>query len=467
MKSLSPWCLALILVGVLPLAGAADSAPELGFSSLWERVLEHDPALAAARYAHEAGATASDQASTLWRPSLQASALAGRMDQRTDMNGAKFSAPTMGTYSGANFSTSVNQGNLQRWAVSARQPLFSLERLAQGRELDLSAQMAELKWQGDTQRSMMRTVQNYLNLALAQTVLEVNQRQEQALEKTMNEMKERYRLGDRPITDTHEANARWQAARAARMAAELDVVLKRTTLANSAALADEQCNIRKLKSQFPAQAEGKPLKEWLGAADAGNPGLQLKRLEVSVGEQEIHRYAPLAGSSLDVVGEVSRDRLSGSGDFGPASNITHSGMVGIQLTIPLYTGGMQSAKHDQAQALANQSRFELEQVKQQVAEETRAAWTGLSVNEQRSSALATALQASEDRLKATQLGWKIGDRSTLDLLNAQSDAANARLSLMLARVQWLLNRLELAMLSGGLNEAVLKDADAVLESSGR
>jgi outer membrane protein len=128
---------------------------------------------------------------------------------------------------------------------------------------------------------------------------------------------------------------------------------------------------------------------------------------------------------------------------------------------------MQSAKHDQAQALANQSRFELEQVKQQVAEETRAAWTGLSVNEQRSSALATALQASEDRLKATQLGWKIGDRSTLDLLNAQSDAANAKLSLMQARVQWLLNRLELAMLTGGLNEAVLKDADAVLESSGR
>jgi outer membrane protein TolC len=55
----------------------------------------------------------------------------------------------------------------------------------------------------------------------------------------------------------------------------------------------------------------------------------------------------------------------------------------------------------------------------------------------------------------------------LDLLNAQSDAANAKLSLMQARVQWLLNRLELAMLTGGLNEAVLKDADAVLESSGR
>jgi outer membrane protein len=390
------------------------------------------------------------------------------MDQRTDMNGAQFSAPAMSISDArANFSTSVNQGNLQRWAVSARQPLFSLERLAQGRELDLSAQMAEQKWQWDTQRSMMRTVQNYLNLALAQTALEVNQHQEQALEKTMNEMKERYRLGDRPITDTHEANARWQAARAARMAAELDVVLKRTTLANSAALSDEQCNIRKLKGQFPAQAEGKPLGQWLSAADAGNPGLQLKRLELSVGEQEIHRYAALAGSSLDVVGEVSRDRLSGSGDFGPASNITHSGMVGIQLTIPLYTGGMQSAKHDQAQALANQSRSELEQVKQQVAEETKAAWTGLSVNEQRSSALATALQASEDRLKATQLGWKIGDRSTLDLLNAQSDAANAKLSLMQARVQWLLNRLELAMLTGGLNEAVLKDADAVLESSGR
>lgn len=466
MKRLTQRWWLLLLVVAPSWAVAAEPAPALSFSSLWERVLEHDPSLAAARFAHQAGAAQADQASSLWRPTLQASALAGRMEQRTDMNGAQFSAPGMGSGApipNASFSTSVNQGNLTRWAISARQPLFSMERLAQGRELDLSAQMAELKWQWDTERSMLRSVQNYLDLALAQTSLEVNQRQESALEKTMNEMKERYRLGDRPITDTHEANARWQAARAGRMAAELDLVLKRSTLADSAALTEEQCIIQKLKAQFPAQADSKPLKEWLAAADASNPGLQLKRLEVALGDQEVHRYAPLAGSSLDVVGELSRDKLSGAGDFGPASNITRAGMVGIQLTIPLYTGGMRGARQDQAQALANQSRSELEYARLQVAEQTRAAWTGLSVNEQRSMALASALQASEDRLKATQLGWKIGDRSTLDLLNAQSDAANAKLSLMQARVQWLINRLELAMLTGTLNEAALKDADAVLE----
>lgn len=464
MKASQSW-LALLLVGAVSAVQAAGGETPLTFSTLWDRVVEHDPALAAARYAHQAGMTQADQASSLWRPMIQATATAGRMDQRTDTNGAKFSATTMqgGPYTGADFSTSINQGTLQRYSISARQPLISLERLAQGRELDLAAQIADLKWQADTQATMLHTVQSYLDLALAKTTLEVDQHQEASMEKTMKEMKERYRLGDRPVTDSHEANSRWQAARAQRMAAEMDLTLKQDYLASSVALSAEQLQIMGLKQEFPAQNDGKPLPQWLSAAEAANPALQMKRLEVAVHEQEVRRYSLLASSSLDVVGEVSRDKLSGSGDFGPASNLSHTGMVGIQLTIPLYTGGMQSSKHDQAVAQTNQIRSELEQLRLHVQDQTRAAWTGLSLNEQRTNALALSLKASEDRLKATQLGWKIGDRSTLDLLNAESDAANARLSLMQARVQWLMNRLQLAMLTGELNETMLKEADLVLE----
>ena len=137
-------------------------------------------------------------------------------------------------------------------------------------------------------------------------------------------------------------------------------------------------------------------------------------------------------------------------------------MVGVQLTVPLSTGGWRSARQDEALAQQAQAEAQLESTREQVAQQVHAAWLGLSVGAEQVRALTEALTASEDRLAATQLGHEVGDRTLLDALNAQNDAAAARLALAQARTSLLLAHLRLAALAGQLDETTLRSANQAL-----
>lgn len=137
-------------------------------------------------------------------------------------------------------------------------------------------------------------------------------------------------------------------------------------------------------------------------------------------------------------------------------------MIGLQLSVPLFTGGYRGAKEEEALRLADKATAELERTRQQVAQQVRAAWLGLSVGAERVRSLDEALSASLSRADATQTGRDVGQRTTLDLLNAENDAAAARLSLAQGRVALLLDRLRLAALVGQLDEAALRSANGEL-----
>lgn len=185
-------------------------------------------------------------------------------------------------------------------------------------------------------------------------------------------------------------------------------------------------------------------------------------LEAEVARKEAKRYGVLASPSVDLVGEVESDHLSGSGDYGAASNSMRSSLVGVQVTIPLYSGGLRSAHHDEKSYQAHQAEIEADRWHQQVLLETRQSWLGVSTGIQRVEALNQAVHASDERVAATRLGQRVGDRSTLDLLNAQSDAASLHLSWLQARIDVVLNRLQLAALSGHLAETDLMAIDQLL-----
>jgi outer membrane protein len=164
--------------------------------------------------------------------------------------------------------------------------------------------------------------------------------------------------------------------------------------------------------------------------------------------------------TVDVVAQIGRDHLSGSGDFGDASNTASNRAIGIQLSVPLYTGGLRSARATETQALADEARAALDLARQQVAQQTRAAWLDLAVGRSQTAALAAALAASRARLDATRTGVQAGDRTTLDLLNAENDTAAAELSLQQARVRLLINRLRLAASAGELDDSLLQQLNA-------
>ena len=130
-------------------------------------------------------------------------------------------------------------------------------------------------------------------------------------------------------------------------------------------------------------------------------------------------------------------------------------MVGVLLNIPLSTGGMVRAREREAAHLLAKAQAELELAQQDVERQGWAAWQGLDVNAARIAALQENRTASLARLDATQLGHQIGDRTTLELLDAQNAAAQSELELAQAQVDQVLGRLQLAALANQLDESLL------------
>ncbi|MDP2816896.1 MAG: TolC family protein [Polaromonas sp.] len=449
---------AWLLAMALP-AGATD------LIDAWRAAQQHDLDYTAARAAQQASAAKRSQAAALWRPSVMLTGTAGVGGSDTSATGAQFSAPGLGTSTDVAFDTSVNRGALGRWALAASLPLLSRERDAQGRQLELSADVSDLEWQNAQQTLMLNTAQRYFDVVLASDSLRVLRQQQAAVEQALVETQDRFRLGDAPVTDTHEAAARSGAIAAQRLALETDLHLKQADIADATGMPPAAVQLL-LPSREATPAEAQALEFWLSEAELRNPQLRMQITAVEVARQEAAKSSGVLSPSVELVAQVGRDRLSGSGDFGSASNRAGNRMIGVQLSVPLYTGGMRSARQQEALYGIEKAQAQADRTRQQVTQKTRAAWLGLTVGGGRVAALSQALVSSRSRLDATRLGRQVGDRTTLDLLNAENDAASAELTLLQARIELLMNRLRLAAVAGRLDEAWLQSVNASLHAPG-
>jgi len=441
---------------------SAVSAHSMDLMEAWQATRQHDPQSAVSQAARQAGETRRTQAVSLWRPAVMLSASAGRMTGETEMTGAHFSAPGLGQSDGVGFATSVNNGTSTRWTLSARQPLFNLERRAQSRQLEIAADVAELEWQSAQQDLMLQTTQRYFDVLLAGSKLALLREQQKAVELALTEAKDRFALGDKPVTDTHEASARAHALRAQVLATQDELALVRSALTDATGVADPALqSLAGNANVLPASLQ--PLTHWLAEASEKNPLLRMQSAGVQAAQQEVSKYSKAAATTLDLVAQAGRDQLSGNGNFGAASNTASQQMIGLQLNLPLYTGGYRNAKQEEALRLQDKASAELERAKQQISQQTRAAWLALQTGSARLLALAESHKASAARLDATRLGRQVGDRTTLDLLQAEADASSATLALLQARVELLLSQLRLQALAGQLNEPALQAVNALLQ----
>ena len=430
----------------------AQPAFALSLADAWESARNADREFAAAHSDSEAGSKRRDQAQALWLPSVNASATTGRASNNSTTRDAGFSAPGFGTSRNVEFQTSVNNGTLNRWTVNAVQPIYNRERLAQSRQLEASANASDAGWIAAQQAALLRTAERYFAVVQAETALDLARNQQLAVDRALSEARERYRLGDKPIVDSHEAMARAEAVRAQVLLAESELTLQQQAFV-------DQVGRRPADLWLPRKADADhpgPLEDWLQRAVDGNPTLRMLEAKLAAAREEIGRHGVAASPTVDLVAQSGRERLAGSGDYGnSALNEVRSSMIGIQLNIPIFTGGMRSARHEEAIKLAEKTQYENERARQQIEQSTRAAWLGVTVGASRVQALEANVKASLARLDATRLGHKVGDRTMLDLLNAENDASNAQLELLKARIAVIMDRMRLAATNGSLDEDML------------
>jgi outer membrane protein len=400
------------------------------------------------------------QAQSLWRPVVMGSATVGAMSAETRTTGAQFAVGGQPPMPGS-FATSASAALSTRWSVQAKQALYSPERQAQQAQLQQAAGVAE--WRADLaqQQFMLLTVQRYFNVLLAERQLQVLKSQHAAVQRSLTEAQDRFAIGDLPVTDTHEAAARASGLQAQWLSADSELQMARQVLAESTRLPAET-----LKPLTPKAAESAaaspPLDQVLTQVREANTGLRLKKAQWDVARHEVKKHQARGGVTLDLVAQAGRDRLSGDGDFGPAGNTQSQQMLGLSLNVPLYTGGYRSAKLQEAVSAQAQAEAEYELAVHQTQQQARSVWLALQTGPARLSALQAAWKASTARLDATRLGRQVGDRTTLDLLQAQNDAAQSELAWLRAQTELLQTRLQLDALTGSLSVQSLQGLNAQL-----
>jgi outer membrane protein len=445
----------------LAAALCAPSAHALDLLQTWEQARQHDPQMQVVQATRSSVQAYEAQAQSLWRPVVMGSATVGAMSADTRMQGAQFTAPGFGQSNGVSFGTSASAATSTRWSLQAKQALYSPERQVQQAQLQQAASVAE--WRADLahQQFMLLTVQRYFQVLLAERQQQVLKNQLVAVERSLTEARDRFAIGDLPVTDTHEAAARASGLQAQWLVADSDLQMARQVLAESTRLPTESLKPQAPKVTEPVTASP-TLEQVLTQVREANTGLRLKKAQWDVARQEVKKHQARGGITLDLVAQAGRDRLSGDGDFGPASNTQNQQMVGLSLNVPLYSGGYRSAKLQEAVSAQGQAEAEYELAVQQTQQQARSVWLSLQTGPARLLALQAAWKASTARLDATRLGRQVGDRTTLDLLQAQNDAAQSELAWLRAQTELLQTRLQLDALTGSLSVQSLQGLNAQL-----
>jgi outer membrane protein len=451
-RPLSGWVLAALL--------ASPSVQALDLLQTWEQARQHDPQMQVVQATRSSVQAYEAQAKALWRPVLMGSASVGAMSADTSTQGAQFAVGGQPAMPGS-FATSASAATSTRWSLQAKQALYSPERQAQQAQLQKAASVAEQRADWAQQQFMQLTAQRYFNLLVAERQQQVLKNQHAAVSRSLTEVKDRFALGDLPVTDTHEATARATGLQAQLLAAESDVQMARSVLAESTRLSVDALKLHVPKTEWAPTAVP-TLAQVQEQVRQANTGVLLQKAQWDVALQELKKHERSGGITLDFVASAGRDRLSGEGDFGPSSNTQSQQMLGLSLNVPLYTGGWRSGKLQEAVSAADKASAEYDLALQQAQQQARSVWLALQTGPARLAAMKASWQASAARLDATRLGRQVGDRTTLELLQAENDAAQAELAWLRAQADLLLTQLQLDALTGAMSVQSLQALNAHL-----
>jgi outer membrane protein len=438
-------------------SGPAWSGTDL--IAAWQAARNHDPVYQGDRASASAGRLKQRQAQALWLPNVGLQGGAGYAKVRNEITGATFSAPALGSMSDADFTTDVDNGRETHWGVTATQPIFNAERSANAAQLNQQSRLAELKFTENDQQLFLRVAQRHFDVLIAEEALATLRAQKSAVQESLDMAKENFKIGKSASTDMHEAQASFDAIAAQEFALQSDLDLKRAAFSDLTGLPADGLARLAADPSLDALQPG-ALQTLIEQGVAESPLVRMSDVGKEISALEIDKHRAVNGATVDLVAQYGQQNIDGSGNS--SSIYGRSGSIGVQLTIPIYTGGMRGAKYEEAVALAEKARQDTEVSRQTISQRIRAAYLSLKSGLERSRALKQGLVSAQSKLAATRIGREVGARTTSDVLNAQQAYFTVMNDLVRTRYQILFSDLDLAAASGAMNEQRLNRVNIFL-----
>jgi outer membrane protein len=414
---------------------------------VYQQALAHDASLASALSANRAAQEIIEQGKALYRPTVNFNA---------ETNALKSSFHYLSTSS-----TDRSQFENYRYGVDARQPIFRQQNLIQIDQATTQVSIADKQLNVAQQALMLRTTQAYFDVLMAQDRIDLIVAQKTAIAGQLAQAQANFDLGSATITDANEAQARYDLVVAQEIAAlnEFEIA-KHAVQAITGQLPQRLANV---KLQLKANEMGLSMATWQELALLNNLNIQIQQDTAKLADQEIARNQAGHLPTLDAVASYTNSYANGTISRFGAGNELQVGSIGLQLQIPLYEGGAVSSRVRQAQLNKQRAQDDLTAVRRQTELDTQRAYLNLSSSIAQLKALDQAVISSQSQLDATQLGYQVGVRTSVDVLNAQQQFFSAKRDVAQARYNYLINIIRLKAAAGVVAAADLVDINQQLE----
>jgi len=450
-KSFRKAWVALSLCGLASCVLAAPAVMDL--RQIYQAALEQDATVRAARATADAGRERLPQAKAQLMPAVTANVGKNNNDLNT-------TSPNL-----LGQATTTNDKYLSdNRTLQLRQPLFNMQRWLQFEQAKSLVNEAEATLDREYQNLVVRVAGAYFETLMADEQLDLVLAQKATYTALVDAAKKSLTAGSGTRTDIDDAQSRLDMAMAQELEARQNQDLTRRQLqllVNQPVMAVAKLNVPALKLNSPQPAS---LDDWTVKAEQNSPEIKALQARLEAARQEVKKAQAGHFPTLDAVAQWSN---SGSENITRINSRYENKSIGLQLNVPIFSGGYVNSTIRQAVAEQTRAEESLEALRRDLGVRVHREYRGVSEGVMRVRALEQAVRSAEQMMKSTQMSLKAGSRTQLDVLNAQQQYTLAMRDLAQARYVYLMSKVRLASLVGDDAAASVDEINASLVVGGR
>jgi outer membrane protein, protease secretion system len=429
------------------LAGAAAAAP-LDLAEAYRLAQSQDATIRQSRATAEAGREKLPQARAQFLPNIGVTASRGKNQLQTTSELAGQSQ------------TGFERYNSQNDTVQVRQPIYRKQLTAQYAEAKAQVADANAELERDEQNLVMRVTEAYFNILLADDQVVLIELTQKAYLAQVDAARKTFQAGAGTRTDIDEAQSRYDLAVAQGLEARQNAEMMRRklqVLVNQPVAQVAPIDVRKMDLSSPVPAN---LDEWTGMADAASPEVDAARAQVQVARAEVEKARSAHYPTLDAYASLSHTL---SDNVNSINTRYYQKSVGVQLSVPIFSGGYVNSQVREALAKLEASEDQLEALRRDLAVRVHQEFRGVTEGLAKIQALEQAVKSTEQLVVSSRRSFEAGVRTRLDILNAEQQAGQARRDLAQARYNYLVSRIRLRALSGSLRAGNIDEINGWLQ----
>ncbi len=435
------------MTGIILLSGIGLRANAADLLEIYHLAQANDPTFAVALHGYEAAQEKAPQALAGNLPTVNLTGNRNFTDARASFNN----------------STPNKQGVYAwTWTLQLTQPIMRPQNILAYYESEAQVDAAQAEFAQSEQDMILRVAQAYFDALVAQETVASAEAQLKAMQEQQVVAKRGFELGTASITDSDEARSKAEQARAQLIAAQNDLETKLTEIEKLTGQPVK--TLMGLKPTVVAPTpEPADVRLWVEQAKDNNPTVRAQFSALRAAGYTVKKAKAENFWTLDFVGSYGANYSSGSLIIPtPYETRVKSSVAGIQFSVPIFAGGLNSSHMREAVANQNKLSAQLEEARRKAGAEAKQAYAGIVNGVAQSEALESAVESGESSVKGNQAGYKLGLRINSDVLNAQQQLFASKRDLAKARYDTLLAGLKLKAAAGVLSESDVKVINGLL-----